>query len=74
MLLEVNSRQWPCGNWDLELKVISETTLYGRISVYIPWVGFFHMFHDLCWSCCDEGIINFVNDLINFYYCNLCCR
>ena len=64
--------------------MVGETTLYGRILVYILGVGFFHMFHDLCWSCCDEGIINFVNefikkinfvnDLINFYYCNLCCR
>ena len=54
--------------------MVGETILYGRISVYIPGVGLFHMFHDLCWSCCDEGIINFVNGFNNFYYCNLCCR
>ena len=52
--------------------MIGETTLYGWISVYIPKVRLFHMFHDLRWSCCDDGIINFVDDVSNFYYCNLC--
>ena len=46
--------------------MVGETILYGRISVYIPGVGLFHMFHDLCWSCCGEGIIIFVDDVSNF--------